>query len=134
MNLRIVTDHYCLYGESMDQYPDVKPHPRLPKSAQWWWRHWALREVADVAAVATHQRTLVGFVRIITPGSPHYASAAGTWVEPKYRRQGLGVQMWSCLLRRFAWSTVEVITTTKGGYRLVCAVGDRHPEIDWVRG
>lgn len=70
---------------------------------------------ADTAILAYHGKELVGFVRISVADN----IAAGTWVAPKFRRQGLALRMWKRILQEVGDDTIDITAVTRGGEKLV---------------
>lgn len=133
VNIRLVQEHYVLDGVEISDSSYIGPSPRLPQDAEKWWNQWALDDPADVGCVATHQRQLVGFVRILLGDS--WLSAAGTWVDPDHRRSGLALKMWKKVLRRytsFRMLDICVIPSTEEGHILVESLQRKFPQYSWI--
>ena len=81
---------------------------------------------ATHSIVATSKGEMVGFFRYkISPKGKRF-SAAGTWVQTKYRNSGLAKRMWNCVMKDLPVNArVKVITISKGGDSLVNSMRDK---------
>lgn len=126
MRLRHVNDnHYAVYGQEDTAFGRT-PSPRLPGNAHQFWERWGLGE-ADEGVVATHEEKLVGFFRFSMDEDTLWA--AGTWVAPSFRRQGLATRMWDKAFRMYKPSNVYVTCATQMGFRFVGYLRRQHPTI-----
>lgn len=82
----------------------------------------------DAAVVATDAGKLVGFLRFGRDRKLIWA--LGTWVDPKYRGQGIGKWLWSLLIKKYPRAKVDVTTMTARGSQLIEGIKDRHPDLD----
>lgn len=85
------------------------------------------------AVIAVEDERLVGFFRFdhVKPMTGIISKAgtiraAGTWVDPGYRRRGVATSMWSYAVQRTKTPKVEVLTVTKAGTALVDALSVHH--------
>lgn len=57
--------------------------------------------------------------------------SCGTWVDPKYRKNGVAKKMWEFGLTYEDPKKVKVVVITDRGYSLAHAIKKRFPNIDW---
>ncbi len=86
---------------------------------------------AYLAVLAYEAGKLVGAFRAYWQTTPSTLEAAGTWVAPSHRRAGLARKLWARMLRETRPRSVEVMTISRGGARLVRALKQRYPKIRW---
>ena len=55
--------------------------------------------------------------------------AKGTWIDKHHRHLGYGRELWHFLLLNRGTTHVSVSCITKGGYALMRAVEDAHPQV-----
>jgi GNAT superfamily N-acetyltransferase len=82
----------------------------------------------DAAVIATDKGKLIAFLRFGKDG--RWIWALGTWVDPKYRGQGIGKWLWSLLLKKYPKRRVNVTTMTPRGSQLVESVEESNPNLD----
>lgn len=83
------------------------------------------------AVIATCKGKLVGFFRY-TDGRHNELRASGTYVDPRYRGKNLGIRMWSTALQCRKPKFVRVVTTSRGGRKLVGRLKQKFPKINFV--
>ena len=112
MRIYITSKHYCTKG-----IPDDPPKQLIGNSSAYdFYDRYALAP-AQYVAVA-YAPTLVGFFRYDLDRKDAMI-AAGTWVHPKYRGQGLGQALWAKALQKHSPSIVYVQPVTSYGKRFV---------------
>lgn len=131
MRIRIVNDtHYVCSGDNPLAFinEEVDPSPRLSEDAKRFWKKWGLY-ACDGAVVATEAGKVVGFFRYFTHGKGGAITTAGTWVDPRYRNQGLALRLWKPVMTQKNLKTVYFVTVSRGGRRLVAAAARIYPRI-----
>lgn len=116
-------------GTGKDFCRYVDPSPLLPKPAREFWEYCDFAPCA-AASIALDGSRLVGFFRFYRP-EPKRIHAAGTWVNPRYRGQGIGLKLWSCALRASQIKAVTVTAISTDGERLVASVQGRFPRVSF---
>ena len=75
---------------------------------------------ATHAVIATNRNQIVAFFRYYL--EYRELNAAGTWVEPSWRRQGVATRMWKLALETHGPSTVDAIEASDDGHAFLQAV------------
>ena len=117
-------------GPVVDPVTYTKGQRGLCSSAEYYLDTWGFKYLqANVACVAKDGREVVGFVRV--EQSRNSIQAAGTWVHPKYRKNGLALKMWQRMLKHTKPRKVECYIASKNGYKLIKHIASVHPDIRW---
>lgn len=105
-----------------------EPHLDMPPSAVKLLRTCG---AADGAILAVYNGDVIGFFRYFRDETveDQDLGASGTWVDPWFRRRGLGKAMWEAALKRTGAKTVGVVTISATGKRLVKSLKDKHPGV-----
>ena len=136
MKLRVVNHtHYLLSGRHHDHnYASPPPKQLTSLSARNFWEKYL--EYIDYefdqahAVVITDSGKIIAFFRYILHDAQ--LTACGTWVSPKYRRRGLGIRMWTYVLKRNSIKQIGVYTASMEGVRLVKKTALLYPNIVWT--
>ncbi len=129
----------------MITYRIVGPRHKIPRAifsglAKTFWAD--MLDPVPRAIVAFDDGEIVGWVRYEITGpraSVEYGLgdqkvvlwAAGTWVEPEYRGQGISHVMWGKLMQRYQPTYVKIRTITLGGRILSAALVRWFPEVSF---
>ena len=120
-------DHYLCKRQ-----PYKNPSKLLSIGAKRFWNNYSL-DCCDGAYGAFDNGKLIGFVRFESYDQTYYA--CGTYVEPNYRRKGIGKILWNKLVKLAIKEkkVIEVCTATRKGAALLKSVkretsGIRHFE------
>lgn len=126
--IRLYTTHY-LTG-SQDWLLDSNTYRRLDPKA-WEFLKTMYDEGASHVAVATLDGAMTGWFRCTLEGSEQVGTlyAQGTWVAPKYRRQGLATALWSKALEKLQPKRVNVDIASANGRRLIRGLKTKYPSL-----
>jgi GNAT superfamily N-acetyltransferase len=89
-------------------------------------------QYADRAVVALDEHGHVAGVWKYDKSYHKAVRSSGTWVAPKYRKQGLALKLWEVGLAHDKPERVKVLVTTDRGYTLACSLEKLFPDITWV--
>ena len=132
VHLRLVRHHYlidCVPDQDRLEIFSRKRKDLLGAKRQL--REWGIDVPVSHVVVATCAGTLVGFFRFNQDDNLEI-TAAGTWVDSRFRKRGIALRMWRLALTRLKPKNVEVVTATTLGRALVNKVKLHHPKIKFI--
>jgi GNAT superfamily N-acetyltransferase len=97
---------------------------KIDSNILYWLTKWSL-EHCQYVYIAVDKGMVVGFFRFDLCGKE--LNAAGTWVSRRYRGKGIAKTLWMKALKKIKPKTIQVVTTSKGGYNLVRSVSESIP-------
>jgi GNAT superfamily N-acetyltransferase len=123
--------HYTCAGDGTAEtiYEEVNPHRLLPRQAKDFWKTWCLSP-SEHGFIALDGHRLVGFFRYYLEEKDWWTlCAAGTWVAPSHRGQGIALKLWSAAQRREQCRRLEATVVSEGGQALVKAFQKKFPKV-----
>jgi len=121
----------CGDGNSGDYNTPVDPSKTMHADARRCWVRWDLAPT-DRAVVAYQGRKIVGWFRYYDDyweDSRGWFLAAGTWVHPDCRGQGIGVRLWKRFVKEEKSRRIGVVAVSEGGRGLTEAIRRLYPRI-----
>lgn len=114
----IVDDHPVVTGDDDTMFGPT-PAGCISPAARGFW-DWAGLGEATHAVLVTNRNKIVAFFRYYL--EERELNAAGTWVEPSWRRQGIATRMWKLALETHGPSRVDAIEASDDGHAFLQAV------------
>lgn len=86
----------------------------------------------DSALLAFDNKEFIGFLRYDYDQIERMLYGAGTYITADFRKQGLGFQMWSKVIKRYRPEKIQILTTSKAAEHLVGKLKRSFPKVYFV--